>query len=88
MSDKELLLQMFAQMLYESGVEISFAARPHINTTLREELLAGQEREDANTLEAIATCLRKDTDEFACIDEIIALLESQGYQTTPRHDFG
>ena len=41
----------------------------------------------AQTLAAIAACLREDTTDFDCIDRIIALLESQGLSILPRHDF-
>ena len=39
-------------------------------------------------LAEVAQCLRKDTSDFDCIEEIIALLEAHGFSTSPRHDFG
>lgn len=48
----------------------------------------GRRAEEHRALEAIAACLRRDTGDFACIDEIIAILEPLGYDTNPRHDFG
>lgn len=54
MSEKALLVQMFSQMLETSGLEITFSPKS-----------AGLiYREESDTLEAIAACLRKETDDF------------------------
>jgi len=47
-----------------------------------------QTSEAERALESIAAALRWDTDDFTCIDEIIAILEPLDYQTVPRHVFG
>ena len=78
MSGEQLLVQLFTQMLEESGAEITFS----------HQSADSMNREGDDALEAIAACLRKETDDFTCVDEIIEILEQRGYRTVPRHDFG
>lgn len=88
MTNEELLLQVLGRAMEDYGVNITFAHMPQSDPAFWERLRAERESEAERALEAIAAALRRDTDDFTCVDEIIGILEPLGYQTVPRHDFG
>ncbi len=88
MTDQLVFLQLMARMMDYYGVTCSFAHGAKEDPAFWEQLMDGRRAEEHRALEAIAACLRRDTGDFACIDEIIAILEPLCYDTNPRHDFG
>lgn len=86
MDDRLYLLQFLAKY----GGEDMFGPclPPRLDPALWDRLLQQLGESDHQTLAAIVNCLREDTSDFCCIDKIIALVEEQGFDTTPRHDFG
>ena len=88
MTDEQLFLQLMAQAIRYYGVKFSFAYTPPIDPALTEALALRQRSAETDALEAIAAALREDTSDFACVDQIIGILEKLGYTTVPRHDFG
>ena len=84
----QLLLQLFSQTLARHGAHVTFDYPPSLDETLWQELRQQNTTREQQALAAIAEALRKDTRDFACIDEIIDILEPLGYTTVPRHDFG
>ena len=88
MTNEELLLQLLGRAMEDCGVSVTFSRTPQPDPVFWERLRVKRESEAEQALEAIASALRKDTDDFACIDEIIGLMEALGYKTVPRHDFG
>ena len=88
MNDQLIFLQMLSSMMEREGITCSFAHGSREDPAFWEKLMDGRRSEEHRALEAIAACLRRDTGDFACIDEIIAILEPLGYDTNLRHDFG
>ena len=68
------LFQELSQFMELRGIrcifEVRYAGEPDSKALLTE----------------IAQCLQKDTSDYDCIEEIIALLEINGFPTSPRHD--
>ena len=73
--EEKMILEQLGQILRQHGCTVSLP-----------EPQPATEAEEA--LSAIAAALRRETDDFFCVDEIIEILERQGFQTIPRHDFG
>ena len=80
-------LQALAGFLDQQGITCTFDRPPAQDPSFWSATAGKAESSAAQTLAAIAACLREDTTDFDCIDRIIALLESQGLSTLPRHDF-
>lgn len=87
MTSEQLFLQLIAKAMLDYGVDLSFSVTPDHDPAVWEALAQHQQSAQANALDAIAAALRADTGDFACIDEIIRILEPLGYTTVPRHDF-
>lgn len=89
MDDRLLFLQCIAKMMEEQEIVCSFDhCMPRLDRKFWEGLAVCQQTEDHKLLENIAHCLRQNTSDFYCTDQIIALLERAGYSMVPRHDFG
>lgn len=89
MDDRLLFLQSIAKMMEEQGIVCRFDCHtPRLDRDFWDGLAVCRQTDDRRLLENIARCLRQDTSDFHCIDQIIALLERTGYSTVPRHDFG
>ena len=88
MNDMTLFLQLLGKELEAQGVEISFRQPPEWDEAFWRELGETRRTAERAALDAIAACLREDTDDFTCVDRILHILEMLGYSTVPRHDFG
>ena len=86
--DNLCFLQELSRFLEMQGIHCSFQVPPRVNRNFWDCAAEKIESTDRELLEAIAQCLRKDTSDFYCMEEIIALLEAKGFSTIPRHDFG
>ena len=82
-----LFLQSIYRLMEKEGVSCSFAHPTKPDHSLFEKLAEKQSSTDYETLSKIAECLRRDTSDFICIEEIISLLDARGFYTAPRHDF-
>ena len=87
MTSVQLFLQLIAKAMLDCGVDLSFSVTPDHDPAVWEVLAQHQQSAQSQALDAIAAALRADTGDFACIDEIIRILELLGYTTVPRHDF-
>ena len=81
-------LQALAGFLDQQSITCTFDRPPAQDLSFWSAAAGKAESSAAQTLADIAACLREDTTDFDCIHRIIALLESQGLSTLPRHDFG
>lgn len=88
MTDEQLFLQLMAHTMRQHGASVSFSHATAFNAGPAEEPPLAHHTAEAEALKAIAAALREDTRDFECIDKIIDILESLGYTTLPRHDFG
>lgn len=88
MTNEAYLLQVIASALRSAGAAVHFERALKPDPDLWKELTVTQWNEDAAALAQIAAALRRDTSDFACIDEIIEILDFLDHTTVPRHDFG
>lgn len=89
MNNQLLFFQTLFQMMEREGISFSFDGyTPAVDHTFWDRLTACRNTDDRRLLEDIAACLREDTSDFLCIDQIICLLSDGGFDTGPRHDFG
>lgn len=88
MCNQLLLLQSLAKWMERERINVSFCCPPAPDRAFWANVLQEQKNEDYQTLEQIAACLRKDTSDFDCIEEIEALVAQRGFDTAPRHNFG
>ena len=86
--DNLCFLQALSQFLKMQEIHCSFQIPPRVDRNFWDCAAEKVESPDGELLEAIAQCVRKDTSDFHCIEEIFALLEARGFSTSPRHDFG
>jgi len=82
-----LLLQSLAKWMDWEGIEVEFRCPPDPDRAFWDDILQEQANGDRKALEDIAACMRKDTSDFDCLEEIEALLNRRGFDTIPRHDF-
>ena len=80
-------LQEMFQFMSQKGILCTFQEPPRLDRLFWDCASREMESGEAETLEAIAACLQEATSDFYCIDQIIALLEGQGFSTGSRHDF-
>ncbi len=88
MNEKLLFLQLLAKFMDREDITCTFNYPPPLDRAFWDEVLQCQETEDRKTLEQIAACLRKNTSDFHCIENITFLVSQRGFDTSPRHDFG
>ena len=88
MTNEIQFTQILLQSLEKHGAQITFDSPPEREEALWNALFHQQTTQEQQALDAIAESLRKNTRDFDCIEEIICILESLGYCTIPRHDFG
>lgn len=88
MYDRLLFLQALAKFVEHESIDISFSCPPPLDRSFWDEVLQSQQTEDRKALEQIAACLRRNTSDFRCIEEIEFLVSARGFDTSPRHDFG
>lgn len=86
--DDLCFLQELSRFLEIREIRCSFQIPPKVDRNFWNCAAEKVESPDGELLEAITQCLRKDTSDFYCIEEIISLLETRGFSASPRHDFG
>lgn len=84
MTNEAHLAQLLLQAMETYGAAVQFAHQP----PAAPDLWARHLRPAPDPLAEVAACLARDTSDFDCIDELIALLAAHGYAAGPRHDFG
>lgn len=89
MTNEAFFLQLISQIMHAYGATVHFEHVPEMGLDFWARLPDEPFEDPAcDALARIAAALRGNTSDFACIDEIIAIVESLGYSTVPRHNFG
>lgn len=87
MDDQLLFLQFIYEAMEKTGITCSFDVPLKENPAFWDQAAKLRETADREALEEIAACLREDTTDFLCMEQIIFIVERRGLSTTPRHDF-
>ena len=85
--DRLCFLQELSRFLESREIRCTFQTTPRVDRDFWNRAAGEIGSSDEELLAKIAQCLRSDTSDFDCVEEILALLEARGFSTTPRHDF-
>ena len=87
MDENFLFLQALYQFMKKEQIRCTFDHSLPLDRAFWDQTAEERTADDRKALEAIANCLRRNTSDFLCIEEITFLVESRGFDTSPRHDF-
>ena len=86
--EEKLLYQLFMKTMELYDAEVTFGIEPKRDPVFWAKLTDQEQTLERTALKQIADCMRRDTTDFDCVEDILDILFSLGYKTDPRHDFG
>lgn len=87
MLEQMLFFQLLSKLMSYENIEFSFLSPPPEDREFWDRVAKTREAADREALEDIAAALRRDTNDFLCVDEIIYILRTRGFNAGLRHDY-
>lgn len=85
--ENKLLVQVLIEALEFYEADVRFGIQPRRSADFWAKLTDTEQDKDKRALEQIAKCMRRDSTDYDCIEDILDILFELGYDTKPRHKF-